>query len=491
MAKKNTKESESRFTKDEHDAVLELLVSQARVDLLSFLHFMWPQVEGQLYSLGLLHTHLADIAQNCWEGNIGKYQVVSVPPQHGKSRMLSVRVAAWLVGAQPGINIALTGFSHSLLTEFIDEARRIMVSPRYQLVFPDLRPVKGRDRAGDVLFTNNSNIQARSAGSKLTGRRVDWLIIDDPHSGRAEAESPSQRRKINQWFHADCLTRMSADGKIFIIATRWHPDDLIGGLTSEEGQRKLIDAGHEELLFQQTNLAAIAEDGDVLGRKPGQALFPEQRPLKFLEGVKAMMPSYEWESQYMGRPQTASGDQCDISNIVFITKDEVPRDVEWVRGWDLAITEGQQADFTAGVLCARDKNGRFYIINSKRGQKAWAQMRNMIITQSLIDRDNDRVFRIGVEGVSGFDAVYSDVKQELLGQVSVVKKNPPRGGKLLRAQPWLNLIEAGKVCVVRGDWNKDFLNELELFPEARHDDQVDAVSIAWEMLVMRDVLLIA
>ena len=45
--------------------------------------------------------------------------------------------------------------------------------------------------------------------------------------------------------------------------------------------------------------------------------------------------------------------------------------------------------------------------------------------------------------------------------------------------------------MVRGDWNKDFLNELELFPEARHDDQVDAVSIAWEMLVMRDVLLIA
>jgi hypothetical protein len=53
----------------------------------------------------------------------------------------------------------------------------------------------------------------------------------------------------------------------------------------------------------------------------------------------------------------------------------------------------------------------------------------------------------------------------------VDKKNPPRGGKLLRAQPWLNLVEAGKLILVRGLWNDDFLAELEVFPAGRHDDQ--------------------
>ena len=195
----------------------------------------------------------------------------------------------------------------------------------------------------------------------------------------------------------------------------------------------------------------------------------------------------------------------DIEKLNYITLGEVPTDIEWVRGWDLAITESTQADFTSGALvCAKfgtvedpitgkpvRQVTHLYIIDIDKDQLAWARMKNLILKNSLYDNKAYGVNRIGIEAVSGFKAVYEDIKATLLGTVRVDKMNPKKGGKLLRAQPWLNLVEAGRVYIVRADWNKDFTDELKVFPVGAHDDQVDSVSIAYEMLVDRARLTLA
>jgi predicted phage terminase large subunit-like protein len=414
-------------------------------------------------------------------GFAGKYQSVSVPPQHGKSRLLAVRAVAWLLGSKPGINVAITGFSRDLLVEFIGEVKSIVSRPDYQALFPSVIPVFGNDRADKIRFMNDSSLIAKSAGSKLTGRKVDWLIIDDAHAGRAEAESRLQRKRVVDWYFADCATRLSRDAKVFIIGTRWHPNDLIGHLTSEDYVAQLMAEGQEESVFEVTNLPAIAGRDDPLGREEGEPLFPEERPLSFLMALKASLPAYEWSSQYEGMPRTASSGQADMSKLKFIDKDLLPDGLMLTRGWDLAVTEKQSADFTAGALCGWDGD-QFYIVDIFKRQWTWAKVRSQMIEQALRDRETMNVLRIAVEGVGGFEAIYQDVKSSLLGSVAVHKRNPPRGGKLLRAQPWLNLIEAGRVTIVRGLWTKEFVEELGQFPESSHDDQVDAVSIAFEEL---------
>jgi predicted phage terminase large subunit-like protein len=385
------------------------------------------------------------------------------------------------MGAYPGINVAITGFSRDLLVEFISEAKAIIARPEYQAVFSGVIPLFGHDRADKVRFRNESSVIAKSAGSKLTGRKVDWLIIDDAHAGRAEAESRLQRKRVIDWYFADCATRLSRNAKVFIIGTRWHPNDLIGHLTSEEyvAQLKAEDQGSS--VFEVTNLKAIADVNDPLNRSEGEPLFPQERPLSFLLGLKAALPAYEWSSQYEGTPRTASSGQADLSKIKYIERSELPEGLTLTRGWDLAITESQSADFTAGALCDWDGD-QFYIVDIFKRQWAWAKVRSQMIEQALRDRHQMNVLRIAVEGVGGFDAIYQDVKAALLGEVAVHKRNPPKGGKLLRAQPWLNLIEAGRVTVVRGAWTKDFIDELEQFPDSGRDDQVDAVSIAHEEL---------
>ncbi len=458
------------------------LVKAARTDFTCFLHCVFPQNEDAPYVIGSLHEFLARKIQDVYDGVSSPRQSFSVPPQHGKSRLLAVRTTAWLMGRKPGIAVALTGFSHDLLKKFLKEVRQIMDTPAYRRIFPGIEPVFGSDTQTEVEFSNGSTVICKSAGSKLTGRRVDWLVVDDAHAGRAEAESPLQRRRVIEWYFADCVTRLSANAKVLIIGTRWHPNDLIGHLTSESFVAQLQAEGQGHLAFSVTNIKAISDGiDDPLGRAEGEALFPEQRPISFLLGQKAQLPSYEWFSQYDGQPRTASSGQADLSKLQYIKLADLPDDLTLTRGWDLAITEKQSADFTAGALCGWD-GYQFYIIDMFKRQWSWAKVRNSVIEQAHRDKLNHGVLRIAVEGVGGFDAIYQDVKDALMGEIKVTKRNPGKGGKLMRAQAWLNLIEAGRVTIVRGPWNKDFLEELQTFPEGIHDDQCDAVSIGHEEL---------
>ena len=98
--------------------------------------------------------------------------------------------------------------------------------------------------------------------------------------------------------------------------------------------------------------------------------------------------------------------------------------------------------------------------------------------------------RIGVEAVSGFIAAYEEIKEERMGK-NIVTALTPKGDKLTKANPWLAKVEAGRVMVVKGNWNYDFIEELRTFPDGKHDDQIDAVTLCWNMINRASRLLLA
>jgi predicted phage terminase large subunit-like protein len=486
--------------------IYEQLVKAAKVSFVSFLYLLWPQQPGQTYLIGSLHDHLAHIVDGVVKGTRKPNQSVSVPPQHGKSRLLSVRAVAWLIGAKPGIRIALCGVYEDLMTGFFREAKEIMAEPGYRRIFGLISPVEGVNRQNNTLFGNGSEVQCRSIGSKLVGRGVDWLIVDDPHAGRAEAESPAERKRVHQWFFSDCITRLSPDAKVFLISTRWHPEDLHAKVTDDETVRIFKEQGFDEATFEVTNIPAVCDDPatDPLGREEGEACFPEYRTLGFLNLQRTRFMAagemYEWWSQYQGQPKPRGGNLADVTKIIRLPKDEVPTDIEWVRGIDPACAESTKSDRTAGALCAArfDSSGictEFYLVHMFAKRGPYATRKQEIENQLDYDNLHHGVNRAGVEGVGGFEAIMQETKSRFLGRISVEKKNfrGGRGGnaKALRAQPWFNLIEAGRFYMVEGDWNEDFIQELEYFPSGKHDDQIDAVSIAREVLAHRIQLLIA
>lgn len=483
-----------KFTQEEYETTLHTVAHFARQDFVCFLHTMFPQAEDQNYILGDLHLFLGKMFQDTVEGRRSSYQTVSVPPQHGKSRLISVRGVAWALGAFPNISIALTGFSYSLLCEFVDEAVQLINTPMYQRIFPDVNVRFGQNRRDSKKFTNGSSLMVKSSGSKLTGRRVDLLIIDDPHAGREEAESAGQREKIRRWYFADCVTRLSPQARVFLVMTRWHPEDLVGSVTHPEFIAELQASDQPEKIFDVVNLEAIAENpNDPLGRKHGEALFPQGRPLKFLEGLKASLPRYEWDSQYMGNPKARASGQVLLDRLkkIELSSIENLEDIEWVRGWDLALTQSTAADWTVGALCGLDKKrDLFYIGDIFRTRETWMGVRSNIGKLAINDRDNWGAHRMGMEAVSGFEVALQEVRRDLEGLVRVEKRNP-KSDKLVRARPWLNKVDAGKAYMVIGPWNRAFIDELDVFPAGRHDDQIDAVSVAYECLANSGKLLYA
>ena len=471
--------------------VFRALVQKARTDFLTYLLMFNPP--GSDIVLSDCHLALAELVQGVVDGHLAKRQATSMPPQHGKSTMLSKEAVSWIVGRLPGIQVALTSFSHELVTDFSKSVRSRVEMPLYGMIFPNatLHPLYNKSESW--MLANGSGVRAKSVGKKLTGRRVDWLIIDDAHSGRREAESPLQRKRVREWYFGDCISRLAPNSTVFIIGTRWHPQDLIGHLTGEEYTEEMVLQKKTQELFSVTNMEAICTDADKdpLGREVGDALFPEVRNKQFLENIRAAVPEYEWQSQFQGKPQTSGSGQVDINKLHRIGIEEVPTNIEWFRGWDLALTENKTSDYSAGPLCAYDKvKDFFYIIDMFRDKLAWPRLKPQIVRLAKLDHEEHGSHRVGMEAVIGFDIGWQEVRQELLGVMKVEKRNPS-SDKLIRAQPWFNKIEAGKVFLVRGEWNRDFINELALFPDGDHDDQVDGVSVAWEMASKVQKLLFA
>ena len=261
---------------DEYKAKIAKLIAAARHDFLAYyLLFNNPATSGKV--CGDLQRYLIQRVQDIADGVGGSRQALSVPPQHTKSTTVTIEGMSWILGRFPGTNVGITGYSHSLATKFSKQIRDRVSHPWYsKLVFPGSEIVFGSNQMSDWEMMNGSGLRARSAGAKFTGHRVDYLVIDDPHKGRAEAESETQRQRVLEWYLGDCKTRLSPDGKVLLIGTRFHPEDLIGYLTGEEYEDEIRALGQEQELFEVTNLPAICEDpdSDPLGREVGRALFP-------------------------------------------------------------------------------------------------------------------------------------------------------------------------------------------------------------------------
>lgn len=271
--------SQSRL--NETAMLIPRLLLKARTDFIAFLLAISDDESG--YILSRMHLFIAGkLNDTVTRKDVPRNYTISVPPQHGKSSLI-VRYVAWLVGSYPRLCVALTGFSAELMGQMLRQVTSIMDLPVYQVIFPGVKVKPKDDRWDYKRFTNDAIIYAKPAGSKLTGRRVDILIIDDPHAGRAEAESPTIRNRVVQWAVADCFSRLSPHWRVFVIGTRWHPEDLIGHLTGREYNKRLEMLGNTAMKFEVIKIPAICEDPatDPLGRKAGEVAFPEERDLEF------------------------------------------------------------------------------------------------------------------------------------------------------------------------------------------------------------------
>lgn len=190
---------------------------------------------------------------------------VSLPSQVGKTTTAVDWAIFWWLVQHPTHRIAVVSYGDSLAATRGRAVRRLIEEhgDRYKL---------NRDRAAwaahDWSLTTGGGMLSVGVGGGFTGRPCDVLIVDDPHKDRAEADSATVRKTIHDWWSAVAIPRMAPGAPIVIVATRWHPDDLIGRVTAHEGT---LDKGGK---WRVIAMPALCTDPatDPLGRKLGDPL---------------------------------------------------------------------------------------------------------------------------------------------------------------------------------------------------------------------------
>jgi predicted phage terminase large subunit-like protein len=421
------------------------------------------------YRLAAHHHHLISELEGLSGGNYDRLMIL-MPPGSAKSTYASVVFPAWWFTQHPKSSIIGASHSRNLAEHFSRRVRSLILERQQYLGFC----VTQDHRAVDT-WTTSSGGEYLSVGVRgaITGRRADLIIIDDPIKSQADAESGRQREHIWDWYKSDVTTRLKPGGKVVLIMTRWHPDDLGGQLLEQS-------AGE----WRVVRLPALAEADDPLGRSIGAPLWPEWEDRDALARKRELIGERAWSALFQQNPLPSGGRLFSVDRIA--TSQAPASDLEaTVRAWDLAATgsTGQNnPDWTVGVKLARDNGGRYIILDVARIRGTAHQVEQLMINTAQKDGRNVIVAIPEDPGQAGKSQM-SYLTRQLAGFHVVSSRET--GSKATRAMPLASQVEAGNVSVVRADWSRALLDEMRDFPWGKKDDQVDALARAFTTLTTR------
>lgn len=408
----------------------------------------------------------------------GHYQrlIISMPPRHGKSELASRRFPAWFLGKDAYRQVLFATYNADLAAHFGKSVRAVMRHPSFQQIFPGCKLRTG-EQASDYLRTEeNGEAGFVGVGGGLTGKGADLLIIDDPIKDREQADSKRERDKMWDWFTEVAMSRLMPGGRVVIIMTRWHEDDLVGRLTDPKNPCYNDENAQR---WKILSLPAIADDNDPMGRKKGEALWPERYGLDFLYEARRMNPK-GFSALYQGQPTPDDGDYFKREWLKGYTV--LPDNLRYYCVSDHAVSTSQTADKTVLLPFGVDPDDNVYILPDVWWRRASTDQ----VVEAMIDLMTRRQpVKWGAERghISQSIGPFLRKVQQERRVYTMVEEITPVKDKQTRAQAMRGRMAMGKVYFPKfAPWWSDAETEILKFPSARHDDFVDALGLAGLLL---------
>jgi len=440
----------------------------------AFLSYMSRSYQRQWF-----HTLIADRCQQLYEGTLGTERLMLfVPPQHGKSEIISRKFPAWVLGTNPRLKIVGSSYSADLALQFSRSIQRTIDSPEYAEVFPDTvisgqaAPIdnkKGWVRKINMFETVGFGgfYKAVGVGGSLTGTPADIGIIDDPVKDAMQAYSPTVRERIWNWYTDVFLTRLHNSSKQLLIMTRWHEDDLAGRLLEREPDKWTV-----------IRIPAIKED-DMLAEDPrqmGEALWEDMHSLESLLEVEERSPR-TFAALYQQRPSIAGGNIVKrewFGHIKAADFDRIHNGEPIVFFIDTAYTDKTEND-PSGIIATCKIGNDMYITHAKKIQMKFPDLIRFIPEYAAENGYTSRS-TIRIEPKANGISVVDQLK-EVTG-LNIVKTPSPQDSKETRLNAASPTVEGGRVILVDGAWNEAFVDEVCGFPAKPHDEFVDLLCYA-------------
>lgn len=408
--------------------------------------------------------------------------IVSMPPGHGKSWLISRFFPGWWLGLKPKDRVILVSMSEEL-TRTWSKATRDDLATWGPQVFGVGVWARAKASSWQVIDRTSGRatgggLIARGIDGTITGNRADLFCLDDTYRDEREAANDLIREARYSTYRSAAVTRMLPGGAIVILMTRWHDDDIIGRLLSAQAR------GEGGYPWTVINLPAIAEEHDPLGRAVGEALWPEYYPLAELEPKRREVGPYTWSALYQGRPTPVGGGMFKRSWLRYydlINEEVVKLGAEEYRladlvrfgTCDLSTSQRTDGDYTAIAVWAwHAATNRLFLVDMVRARIPGPEL--VPTMRQLVDKWTLAIVYVERAGyqLSALSMINAGQREGL-----PLKEIKPEGDKIARALPLTAALEGARMFLPRGaPWLMELERELLTFPGGAHDDQVDALA---------------
>lgn len=404
--------------------------------------------------LTLLSSWLADAAF----GDRSRI-IVSKPPRHGKSELTSHWFPVWYLSMFPERRVILASYEADFAASWGRKVRGEIIE-HGPLLGIELSKVSSAVNRWEL--TAGGGMVTAGVGGPITGKGADLFVIDDPVKNWDEAYSETFRQKAWEWWASVARTRLEPNASVVIVMTRWHEDDLVGKL--------LRTIREHSKPWDELRLPAVAEENDVLGRKPGEALWPERYDEKDLAGIREDVGELVWNGLFQQRPAPPEGGIIKRSWFRY-WKEHPDRFEQVLQSWDLAFKGGPKNDYVVGQVWGIRGANR-YLLDQVRAQLDFPE--TIRAFRNLSTKWSATKIRL-VEDAANGAALVATLKDEIGGIIPV----SPNASKEARLAAVSNEFEAGNVLFPEKrthPWVDALEHEILAFPHGANDDQVDAMS---------------
>lgn len=395
--------------------------------------------------------------------------VITTPPQHGKSQSITETLPSWYLGKHPDRRVIEISYNVEFATNFGRLNRRKIQEFGDELFGIQLAKDSNRNVEFEIAERGGGMLSS-GIGTAITGKKCNLMIIDDPIKNKAEAFSKSRRDLLYQEWLMSFKTRLAPHSKVILIMTRWHEDDLAGRLLQNEEHIKLLRFPCE-----------CEDKDDLLHRKIGDALCPEiGKDNDWLRVYKNSMVTTEgtmaWNAMFQGRPSAMEGNIIQRDWWAKYKSTEEPQINTWVMSVDASFKDDDQSDFVAIQVWGKSGHN-IYLIDAV---KKHLNFPDTIMEIRRLRATYPECKTTLIEDRANGSAIITMLRREMSGIIAV----QPIGSKMARVQAVLGAIESGNVWLPEDKrFTADFIDECSSFPNAAHDDQVDAMSQALNRLI--------
>lgn len=437
-------------------------------DLLAFCKKMDPN-----YLVGRHHRILANMLMAIERGDKDRI-CVNMPPRHGKSQLVSIFYPAWFLGRNPDKKVMMVSHTTDLAVDFGRKVRNLIATDAYKEVFPAVALSIDSKSAGRWNTNHKGEYFACGIGSSIAGRGADLLLVDDPHSEQDVLNGNFEVfERAYEWFTFGARTRLMPGGRVAIVQTRWHLDDLTGRVTRDMAKNDKADQ------YEVVEFPAILEVKDKKTKKITQKpLWPEFFDLSALERTKASMPVFQWNAQYQQQPTAEEAALVKREWWLEWQHDEPPPCEYIIMSLDAAAEKHNRADFTAlttwGVFL-NEETGDYNVIllNSIKQRMEFPELKKLAMEEYAEWQPDSFI----VEKKSAGTALYQEMRRMGL---PVQEFTPHRGSgdKLARLNSVADIVASGMCWVPQTRWAEEVVEEIAGFPFMSHDDLVDSTVMA-------------